>query len=359
MISPHDLLAQLAANNGVITILDPDADTRAAWRRAVHRTKQEDRVSEGFHLHYSGRDHGDLVIELMSGEHPDTQSRKRKPPGVEIPTDEAPEHPVLVELHNRAKTLDVSARSLPRALRLIRALITEAEHRGYHVSLTDTDWTEISFSLNHFQTSLSITEEHEVVEEFLATESDNKKIYEWQRVRPTRESVPTGRLAIALEEKWELRGRRRRWADRTRWSLPDKLGEIMAELDARAAIINDRAAAAERARTERQIKWERAMERAKERYLEDFRRQALLGQVNAFQQAKAIVDYCDALDSLAETDSDREAEIRRWAVWARSRAAELDPLNHHPSIPPDPEPGPEDLRPFLGGWSPHGPEERH
>jgi hypothetical protein len=101
------------------------------------------------------------------------------------------------------------------------------------------------------------------------------------------------------------------------------------------------------------------MESAKERYLEDFRRQALLRQVNAFQQAKAIVEYCDALDSLAETDSDREAEIRLRAVWARSRAADLDPLSHQPSMPQDPEPGPEDLRPYLEGWSPHGPEERH
>jgi hypothetical protein len=299
------------------------------------------------------------TIELMLGEHPDTQYRRSKPPGVEIPTDEAPEHPVLVELHNRAETLDVSSSSLWRSLQLIRTLIKEAEHRGYHVSLTDTDSTEISFALNHFQTTLSISEEREMVEEL--PDYDNKKMYGWQRVQPRSASLPTGKLTIALAEGWEFRGRRRRWADRTRWSLEDKLGEIMAELDARAAIVNNREAAAERARTERRVQWEMATATAKERYLEDFRRQALLGQVNAFKQAKAIVEYCDALDALAETepDSDRVAEIRSWTAWARSRAADLDPLSHHPSMPQDPEPGPEDLRPYLDGWSPHGPEERH
>ena len=102
------------------------------------------------------------------------------------------------------------------------------------------------------------------------------------------------------------------------------------------------------------------MARAREQYLEDYRYRTLLDQVNARNEARDIAEYCDALDAAADQEQNEEwaAEIRSWSQWARSRAEPGDPLRGRPTMPPDPEPKPKDLRPYLDGWSPDGPDER-
>jgi hypothetical protein len=51
-----------------------------------------------------------------------------------------------------------------------------------------------------------------------------------------------------LPEDRHRRGHRRRWADRTRWSLDDKLAEVPTEIEARAEAAEQRRAAAEHAK---------------------------------------------------------------------------------------------------------------
>ncbi|MFD8472293.1 hypothetical protein ACFV2E_09590 [Streptomyces globisporus] len=54
-----------------------------------------------------------------------------------------------------------------------------------------------------------------------------------------------------------------------------------------------------------------------------------------------------------------EARIRTeaaaWIDWAAARVERLDLLNTPPRLPDIPEPRPDDLKPFLGRWSPYGP----
>jgi hypothetical protein len=40
----------------------------------------------------------------------------------------------------------------------------------------------------------------------------------------------------------------------------------------------------------------------------------------------------------------------------RQLSAAIDPLRHPPVMPAVRDPCPEDLRPFLNGWSPYGPD---
>ena len=49
---------------------------------------------------------------------------------------------------------------------------------------------------------------------------------------------------------------------------------------------------------------------------------------------------------------------RDWLAWARAYADEIDPTIGLVAGPEEVEPGPEDLRPYLGRWSPYGPESR-
>ncbi|WP_328505981.1 hypothetical protein [Streptomyces sp. NBC_00391] len=48
-------------------------------------------------------------------------------------------------------------------------------------------------------------------------------------------------------------------------------------------------------------------------------------------------------------------EAEAWIDWAAARVERLDPLNTQPRLPDIPEPRADDLRPFLGYWSPYGP----
>ena len=48
-------------------------------------------------------------------------------------------------------------------------------------------------------------------------------------------------------------------------------------------------------------------------------------------------------------------ETDQWIAWIEAYLASRDPLQSPPGLPDVPEPGPEDLKPFLGGLSPYGP----
>ncbi|MFF4672668.1 hypothetical protein ACFY1C_22890 [Streptomyces sp. NPDC001279] len=48
-----------------------------------------------------------------------------------------------------------------------------------------------------------------------------------------------------------------------------------------------------------------------------------------------------------------ESEV--WIDWAAATAERLDPLSTPPRLPDIPEPRADDLKPFLGHWSPYGP----
>lgn len=46
-------------------------------------------------------------------------------------------------------------------------------------------------------------------------------------------------------------------------------------------------------------------------------------------------------------DEQTAAAAREWLAWARAYAARLNPLNSELVMPPDPEPTPASLAPFL------------
>lgn len=162
----------------------------------------------------------------------------------------------------------------------------------------------------------------------------------------------TGRLQITCDGYGRRGGRPATWADRSSWTLEDKLPELLRELEVRTA--EDDYAAIERQREadERQRQWELAMEEAKRRFLEHYRAQVLKAQIAAWQEARTIRDYL----SLLEERHANTPESAEWIAWIRRYLDErLDPLVPSPAMPAEPEIKPEDLKPFLGGINPYGP----
>jgi len=269
-------------------------------------------------------------------------------------------HPVTARLVEHPELITVSDESRPRALRLLTTLVAEAERRGYVLSLESQGEAGLWMVVSDRYQKLIMSEEYEPKEWLpTPTELDQGKRYPWQRVQPEIRSVPSGRLVLELPEDYEFRGRKRRWADRKRWRLEDKLSEVLTEIEERSNIAAERRAAQERSRVKRHEKWALAMVEARRLFVEDHRRRALLDQVHAWDESRSILAYCDALDELAEREPDqaRRAELAAWSKWARSYAQDRNPLVHEPRMPADPDPTPEDLRPFCGSWSPYGPDD--
>jgi hypothetical protein len=156
-------------------------------------------------------------------------------------------------------------------------------------------------------------------------------------------SEKEGKLRLWLPHAY---GGRRQWNDGPRGLFESKLGEMLASLEERARELDERQRAREEDERRREVARQRAIEHARERYAEAFRAEVLKRQVEAARFASDIRSYCKALRTLIPADSAPSGALE-WISWAENHARAIDPLLHIPTMPGVPEPGPEDLRPFL------------
>jgi hypothetical protein len=346
------LILLLQQRDGRLRIDDPDEPTRAAWRRAIHAAKQYGLIPEGMHLLHHGRDHGELVIELVEGEHPDAKYRTSRP-RLDAPQPRST-HPLIEQLRRHPGRLAVSSGSRERALEILGVLVAEWAHRGHQVALED-DAPSVTFIEGKSRFVLEMSEEYEVVEAPLSAEELEKKMtYSWQRVPVVERQVASGRLVLELAHSWEYSGRRRRWADRQRWSLEDKLGDVLAELEGRVQFDEEQRIARAQEKATRQQQWEAAMAQARHRFVEDGRIKALTEQMQAWTEASRVRDYSAAME--AALPDEPASEVVEWIYWARQYADRIDPVLRGVRPPEIPEPAAYELKPYMGRWSPYGPD---
>jgi hypothetical protein len=355
-----DELIQQLLEHGAITVPDPSPEVRAAWRREIHAVKRQGLVPEGFHLLHHGRDSGDLVVEVVKGDHPGRKYRDGDRLPVAVPDGLDAALPVVHELQREPERLGVSPQSVARALRLVQALAAGAARRGHALLLSDTD-AGLVVVIGGRGYLLLMGEEWDTVDHLPdAQELDRAGAYAWQRVQPQALTAPSGRLTIELTDgahKWH--GRPRRWADRRRWKLEDKLSDILSEVEARAAIDMQADLAAERAKAQRQGQWELAVDLARAQYVDAYYVVSLQDQVDAWNRAQAARAYVAAIEDVTASGCMSE-DLSRWVDWIKRYADRIDPVgvDLRPP-PPPPEPDPDDLRPYLGRWSPYGPDRSY
>lgn len=149
-------------------------------------------------------------------------------------------------------------------------------------------------------------------------------------------------------------GRQHSFGDRKQLRVEDRLAQLLHELELEAAEFEERRSAKEREQQERERQWQAAMETATRRAIDAHRLELLRSRIQAWNEAEAIRAYCDAVearhrDTIAE---DEDEDAGAWLGLARQHADRLQAL---PRMPADPEPTPEQLKPYLGKWSPYGP----
>lgn len=361
----EQLIRDVDAAGGTLRIgqqLDPGP---VDWEDRVRATVAQGKVPVGMELLF--RQVGDAVEIRLVDLPPELDPRRLAVP---VPKRVARYHPVAKRFRDSSDLHEVSRAQLGRATRIVQALVAIGEERGWeirNVAATKepgrygrSNWTgandgHIVVRIGDYSQWLQIREDG------LPSRASWEK--EVRRSRPHWDDGPrheplgeyekkaTGHLSIVMGPKYGGRS----WSDRKSWSLDEKLPEIVLALEAAATEHRRRAEEAEKQAALRRERWEEAMERARERYLEAWRADKLIRRAETLRQVKELREYCDAVEAqflLAEHP--RTAE---WIEWARRYLERVDPLRDPPVMPADPDDvRPEDLKPFLDGWSPYGPE---
>jgi hypothetical protein len=245
----------------------------------------------------------------------------------------------------------VSRAQLGRALRIGHALFATAEHLGFDVCVGSSGGACIVVKGHEHEVTL-VEEMARTPHVPTAAELARQELYSWPLV-PTHDMSPSGRLRLQLPERYD--GNRRVWADRQRWRLEDKLGEVLVAVERRSEADEERRLERELQARIRHEAWERAMVLATERLIDAHRVGALTRQIDAWRLASDVRAWAAATRANL-TGPDEVGEVVEWLSWAEAYADRIDPVLNPTGMPPAPEVTHQALRPFLSGWSPYGPD---
>ncbi|MBT2527887.1 hypothetical protein J7E91_21300 [Streptomyces sp. ISL-99] len=286
-----------------------------------------------------------LELFLAEGPHPNARSQRPKAAGglVPVPARLGHLHPVVAALRNDESRLVMPSALRRRSLLLLQGLAAEAVRRGYEVRKARSSFFPreggVDVAVDGFAYIVTIRQEFP-------------------------ESTDPERSAhLVVELAHGLTGRPGRWRDRKSRTLEEALGVIVGEIEARAVEDARRRRDEQQARAERELRWQAAMDVAKEQAVREQLAQVLRDEAGYWQEAAALSAYCMALERRigelgGAVDDSALDSARRWSEWARGYVRSIDPLSGLPEMPHTREPTPEELKPHLRGWSPYGPERR-
>ncbi|MYS41053.1 hypothetical protein GTY23_07310 [Streptomyces sp. SID5998] len=286
-----------------------------------------------------------LELFLADGPHPNARSQRPKEGGdpVPVPSRLGNLHPIVTALKDDERRLGMPSVLRRRSLLLLQGLSAEAVRRGYEVRKAHSFFHPreggVDIVIDGLPYTVSVRQEFP------------------QSLDPDRSS----RLVVELAHG--LTDRPGRWRDRKTRTLEEALDTVLGEIEARAAQDARRREDEQQAIAEREVRWRAAVEVAKEQAVRQQLAQALREEAGRWQESAALSAYCTALErQIGELhdvmDEPTLSQTRRWLEWARAYARSIDPLRELPKMPHTREPTPEELKPYLRGWSPDRPEQR-
>lgn len=294
---------------------------------------------------------------------------KTPPRPVPVPRHVAAYHPAIAAYRGDADHHEVSKDSLGRGSRILQALAAEAVRRGHTVKTPGVDAEryagapvrslpkgQLRIVIDGFTYRLRIREQSAKGGEPLPYGRQRYRLPYWQQTRQTM-FLPTGELRITVEEGYSRDGRQAEFRDSKRASLEERLPGVLRELEIRAAEDAWRRQEEERKAQQKRLRWERAMDHARRDFQEARRAEVLRGQLADWQLGNDLDDYLAAMETSIPTltsvqEQDAAAE---WLAWAKEYRQNINPLAKPLAIPSVPKPKPDELKPYLRGWSPYGP----
>lgn len=353
-----ELVSRLQSGPGKIVVPDPAVQTRGRWRAAYYDALHHGHVPKGHKLRWKGRQRGDCVFTLVD-EEAEKAAQHPPVPAVDVPgTLDRPHRLVratrktlgrsqsMVDTRGKPEVIPLylSRPLADRALRIMHALLTEAENRGYAIE-TQTDLKHgeavhtVAIVIRGRAFPLALSERtakvpHEPTPKELREQERNP----WTRL-PKYDEEFNGRPALgAPTGSWYQHSYS--YSDGARWTLESRLGHLLQDVERLAAEAEGREREKELREAEQRRRWYTAVARAREQQIEQHRATVLTGQVRAWRQAAEIRAFCQAARARA---GDAPA-VADWLEWAEAHAERLDPLRASLQTPPDPPAGREVLR---------------
>ena len=211
----------------------------------------------------------------------------------------------------------ISKESIPRACRIIDALIKAMEPLGCSLS------ADLTFEINGESVRLTFTEAKDK-QEHIPTKEENLRLlkYEEDRKRYTWVSKPqlrkydyvyNGRISLNV-------GSQKSFRDCKSYVLEDRLGDIMIEIYNEAEFLRQQRLAREEEERIRQEEARRKEELRKQYNAEVDRTHALKNLAEDYATACKIRAYIAAVE-----ESNQQEELSEWIKWANEKADWFDP----------------------------------
>ncbi|MEW1695694.1 hypothetical protein [Streptomyces sp. NPDC091278] len=363
-----ELISRLRATpHGQLTVSDPGPQTRGRWRATYYDALHHGLVPAGHKLRWAGRQHGDCVFALVD-EEAELAAQPQPVPAIEIPDTVSRPHQLVratrkaigrskrdVDTRETAGVipLHVSREHLDRALRIMHALLTEVERRGYQVDArTDLQHGqavyEMVVTIGGYDFPLTLTERTtKVPHEPTSREVRQERQSPWTRI-PKYDYEFDGRLELGTPA-----GSRYRhvytYSDSARWTLESRLGHLLRDLEEHVTAAEGRQQKQFLQKAEQQRRWYGAVAQARQKQIDSHRAAFLHEQVQAWRQAEAIDAFCQAAHARAADGTPCSEEELAWLRWAEDYADRIDPLQSPLRTPPDPPSSREALSEFLKG----------
>jgi hypothetical protein len=291
------------------------------------------------------------------------------PRPVPVPRHLASYHPAVAAYRIDTDRHEVSSGSLSRATRILQALASEAVRRGHTVkgpeqrgeqygsarlrALTDG---QLQVVIDGFAHRLRIREQSRKGGGPRPSWPQRGRLPLWQQARQTA-FQPTGDLRITIDEGYGRDGRQAEFRDTKRATLDERLPDVLRELEIRAAEDRWHRQEEQRQTEEKSRRWERAMDQAEHDFREARLAAVLRGQVADWRLSRELDAYLAEMEASipAIVGKKERAAATEWMTWAREYRRRIDPLTKPLGTPAVRKPTPDDLKPFLHGWSPYGP----
>lgn len=336
----------------------------ARYRQLAGVAKRFGRIPDGMQLSFDrARENGTTMLQITLEPVPAWQTAVLAP----IPVRTRLQDPSdVVQEFAESETFPVNGQPRKRALRLLDALVTAARDRGMVVTALPAQLIrrdgyspsgprrdEIQFELDDdsfrlWFTQATLQELHEPTARELARA---RRGY----LFPDHDDVPDEHLGLVLDGRggtfWASS-----WRDTDEHRLETHLPQILEEIRLRHDGLVDQRAAEVRQLEEKQKQWQLAHERAIPRYEEQFFVDAMHSQAKRWARARELKQYAAAVrHTAADLASTEQLQAIEWADQIDDHADSIDPLPASAVPPQAPAPSPEDLKPFMGSWSPYGP----
>ncbi len=290
---------------------------------------------------------------------------------VSIPAHVTRYHPVVKAFLADRDWQLVSREHLDRAARLLQAIADEAPRRGLDVltaeqaTLGMDAYHARSIARSRFAVRSGAGVYGIRIQEVSAPSDTRVQPRPWGR-RATRaawldarttEFVSTGMLELVVDGPGSAYGGDR-YRDAKTFPLEDKLPRIFRAIEVHRLEAEVREEERQREAAERRRRWEAAMAEARRRYDERVRWDAFVQRSRDWRDVAAHREFVAAArEALAAYEGPAHEELAAQLEFAQRKLDALDPLGHLELLEPQVrDPKPDDLKPFLEGWSPHGPD---